>query len=57
MDKFLEYFEGESYEEIYDVCDKIKLLYNTFLETKYKNIQEKFAESKYNCVSTNLDIY
>ena len=56
MNKFLEYFKEEGYEEIYDVCDKIKLLYNTFLETKHKNIQEKFAETKYYCVSTNTDI-
>ena len=56
LDIFLEYFEGENYEEIYDICSKIKLLYNTFLETKYKNIQEKFAESKYNCVSSFTSI-
>ena len=56
LDIFLEYFEGEDYEEILDICSKIKLLYNTFLETKYKNIQEKFAESKYSCVSTYTNI-
>ena len=56
LDKFLEFFEEGGYEEIFDICSKIKLLYNTFLETKYKNIQEKFAESKYNCVSTYTSI-
>jgi cyclin B len=56
MDNFLEYFEGENYEEIYDICNKIKLLYNTFLETKYKNIQEKFSDDKYNKVSIYTDI-
>ena len=56
FDKFLEYLVEENYEEIFDICSKIKLLYNTFLETKYKNIQEKFAESKYNCVSSFTSI-
>ena len=56
LDKFLEYLDEENYEEIFDICSKIKLLYNTFLETKYKNIQEKFAESKYNCVSSFTSI-
>ena len=56
LDKFLEFFDEGGYEEIFDICSKIKLLYNTFLETKYKNIQEKFAESKYNCVSTYSSI-
>ena len=54
--KFLEYLEGDEYEEILDICSKIRLLYNTFLETKYKNIQEKFADSKYSCVSTCTSI-
>ena len=30
---------------------RIKILYNTFLDTKYKNIQEKFSEDNYDCVS------
>ena len=53
---FLEYLEDEEYEEILDISSKIKLLYNTFLETKYKNIQEKFSESKYNSVSSYTNI-
>ena len=40
----------EQYEDITILCSKIKLLYDTFLETKYKNIQEKFSESKYGSV-------
>ena len=40
----------EQYEDIIILCSRIKLLYNTFLETKYKNIQEKFSESKYDSV-------
>ena len=43
-------------KKINSICNKIKLLYDTFLETKYKNIPEKFAESQYNCVSTNTSI-
>jgi cyclin A len=54
--KFLEYLDGEEYNQILDICYKIKLLYNTFLETKYKNIQEKFAQSKYYCVSSFTSI-
>ncbi len=42
--------------KINSICNKIKLLYDTFLETKYKNIPEKFAESKYNCVSIKTSI-
>ena len=49
---FLKFLDDEEYKEILEVCSKIKMLYNIFLETKYKNIQEKFAESKYNCVSS-----
>ena len=41
---------------IFDVCCKIKLLYDTFLETKYKHIQEKFADEKYYGVSTSTSI-
>ena len=53
LEKFLNIFNKESYEKI---CKKIKLLYNTFIETKYKNIQEKFAEKEYSCVSKFLSI-
>ena len=42
--------------KINSICNKIKLLYDTFLETKYKNIPEKFAESKYNSVSLKTAI-
>jgi hypothetical protein len=42
--------------KINSLCNKIKLLYDTFLETKYKNIPEKFAESQYNCVSIKTSI-
>ena len=56
LEEFLEYFNTENYEGISDICSKIQLLYNTFLETKYKNIQEKFAESKYCCVSSYTSI-
>ena len=54
--KFLNIIDEDEYWEIFDLCSKIKLLYNTFLETKYKNIQDKFAEDKYNCVSTYTSI-
>ena len=37
--------------KILELCEKIKLLYNTFLETKYKNIQEKFSEDNNGSVS------
>jgi hypothetical protein len=43
-------------KQINSICSKIKLLYETFLETKYINIQEKFAQGKYNYVSTNTSI-
>jgi hypothetical protein len=33
------------------LCNRIKILYNTFIDTKYKNIQEKFSEDKFDCVS------
>ena len=33
------------------VCDKIKILYNKFILTKYKSIKEKFSEEEYNSVS------
>ena len=56
LEQFLEYFNNEDYEGISDICGKIQLLYNTFLETKYKNIQEKFAENKYSCVSSYTSI-
>ena len=46
--KFLNIFKRDEFEKI---CKKIKLLYNTFLETKYKNIQDKFADNEYNSVS------
>jgi hypothetical protein len=42
--------------KINSLCNKIKLLYDTFLETKYKNIPEKIAESQYNCVSIKTSI-
>ena len=42
--------------KINSICNKIKLLYDTFLETKYKNIPEKFSESQYNCVSIKTSI-
>jgi hypothetical protein len=56
IDKFLKMVENDDYEDILDICDKIKILYDTFLETKYKNIQNKFAENKFNCVSNNTTI-
>ena len=56
IDKFLKMVEGEDYEDILDICSKIKILYDTFLETKYKNIQNKFAENKFNCISNNSKI-
>ena len=56
IDKFLKMVEDDNYEEIFDICSKIKILYETFLETKYKNIQNKFAENKFNCVSNNTTI-
>ena len=52
----------ESYDKylaigkINSICQKIKLLYDTFIETKYKNIPEKFAESQYNYISTFISI-
>ncbi len=45
-----------SIRKINSICNKIKLLYDTFLETKYKNIPEKFSESQYNCVSLKTSI-
>ena len=51
--KFLDIFTKEYCEKI---CKKIKLLYNTFLETKYKNIPDKFADKEYNCVSKYTNI-
>ena len=45
-----------NYRKINSICNKIKLLYDTFLETKYKNIPEKFAEKQYNCISTKTTI-
>ena len=56
-EKKLEEIEGFlNNNKINSICKKIKLLYDTFLETKYKNIQEKFSEAQYNCVSTNTSI-
>ena len=43
-------------DEIESICLNIQVLYNTFLETKYKNIQEKFSDDKYNKVSIYTDI-
>ena len=43
--------ENSRYESILELSCKIRLLYNTFLKTKYKNIQEKFKEKKYDSVS------
>ena len=48
IEKFLNIFNRQGYEKI---CNRIKLLYNTFLETKYKNIQDKFSEKEFNSVS------
>ena len=42
--------------KINSICQKIKLLYDTFIETKYKNIPEKFAESQYNYISSFMSI-
>ena len=53
LDKFLDIFTKEYCEKI---CKKIKLLFNTFLETKYKNIPDKFADKEYNCVSKYTNI-
>ena len=50
IEKFL------NYGKINSICNKIKLLYDTFLETKYKNIPEKFSEKQYNCISTKTSI-
>ena len=56
-EKKLEQIEGFlNNNKINSICKKIKLLYDTFLETKYKNIQEKFSEAQYNCVSANTSI-
>ena len=44
--------ENNSFEYILELSCKIKLLYKTFINTKYKNIQEKFKDSKYGSVST-----
>ena len=56
-EKKLEQIEGFlNNNKINSICKKIKLLYETFLETKYKNIQEKFSEAQYNCVSANTSI-
>ena len=55
--KKLEYIEKFlNLRKICSICNKIKLLYDTFLETKYKNIPEKFSESQYNCVSIKTSI-
>ena len=48
--------DDEDNEVLLDICRRIKLLYDTFLETKYKNIQDKFAEEKYCKVSTFTNI-
>ena len=53
LEKFLNIFKKDEIEKI---CKKIKLLYNTFLETKYKNIKEKFADKEYNSVSKYTSI-
>ena len=53
LEKFLNIFKKDEYEKI---CKKIKLLFDTFLETKYKNIQEKFADKEYNSVSKYTSI-
>ena len=53
LDKFLNIFLKDNCSKI---CKKIKLLYNTFLETKYKNIQEKFSDKEYDSVSTSINI-
>ena len=46
-------FKDESIIDI--VCDKIKILYKNFINTKYKIIKEKFSEEKFNSVSDNFD--
>ena len=56
VEKFLKMIDDEGNEEILEVCSKIKLLYNTFLETKYKNIQDKFSDNKYSGVSNYTNI-
>jgi hypothetical protein len=56
VEKFLEMIDNEGNEGILEVCNKIKLLYNTFLETKYKNIQDKFSDEKYSGVSNYTNI-
>ena len=53
---FLNMIDDEDNEVLLDICRRIKLLYDTFLETKYKNIQDKFAEEKYCKVSTFTNI-
>ena len=56
IEKFLKIIDDEGNEGIIEVCSKIKLLYNTFLETKYKNIQDKFSDKKYSSVSNYTNI-
>ena len=51
--KFLHIFNED---EIESICLNIQVLYNTFLETKYKNIQEKFAREEFNSVSKYTSI-
>ena len=53
LDKFLHIFNED---EIESICLNIQVLYNTFLETKYKNIQEKFAREEFNSVSKYTSI-
>ena len=53
---FLKMIDDEGNKGILEMCSKIKLLYNTFLETKYKNIQDKFSEEKYSGVSNYTNI-
>ena len=49
FEKFFEMLDDENMT-ILQICDKFKILYDAFLETKYKNIQEKFSQKQYNSV-------
>ena len=52
MKNFYNIINLNNNEKLIELCDKIKILYDTFLETKYKNIQEKFSLDKYGSVSS-----
>ena len=49
QENFLEMINEEKLLD--KVCSKIKKIYKRYLENKYKNIQEKFSDEKYNSVA------